>query len=311
MKWNEVSLTTSHDAAEAAANIFFEVGAQGVVIEDPCDIDRYIKEDRWDYYDLPLESYDGEDVVVIKGYLPADAGFSKSMEVFSGKVAWLQECFTGCSPEVSVREMAEEDWASSWKQFYKTAKIGHRVVIQPQWEEYNPGPGEIVVKMDPGAAFGTGTHATTMMCVRLLEKYLVPDQIVFDVGCGSGILSAVAAKLGARFVLARDIDPAAIHAARNNAKLNGIAGNFEAESGFYLDGVPGQADLIVCNIVSSAIIEFSQQAYNKLLPGGFFIVSGIISNRRDEVETKLKSVGFSLLETLVQNEWISIAAQKV
>jgi ribosomal protein L11 methyltransferase len=309
MKWNEVSLTISRDAAEAAANVFFEIGAQGVVIEDPHDIDRYIREDRWDCYDIPLDCLSG-DGVIVKGYLPADDSFAESMEGFRKQVVWLQKCFPACDAEVCIREMAEEDWATSWKQYYKTTKIGRRVIVQPEWEEYNPEPGEIVVKMDPGSAFGTGTHATTIMCVRLLEKYLVPGQMVFDVGCGSGILSAVAVKLGANFVFARDIDPAAIHAARNNAELNCITDSIEVESGYYLNGVQGKANLIVSNIVSDAIIEFSAQAFSKLLPGGRFISSGIIAERMEEVEEELKAAGFSILETITKGEWVAIAAQK-
>jgi len=309
MIWNEVSLTISRDAAEAAANIFFEIGAQGVVIEDPHDIERYIKENRWDYYDIPTDCLEG-DGVIVKGYLPADESFEEAMKEFNQSVAWLRECFPTCQADICIRKMAEEDWASSWKQYYKTSKIGERVIVQPEWEEYLPAPGEVVVKIDPGSAFGTGTHATTIMCVQLLEKYLTPGQIVFDVGCGSGILSIAAAKLGAGFVFARDIDPAAIHATRKNAKVNGIMDSFEAEIGSYLTGVPGKADLIVCNIVSGAIIEFSPQAFSKLLPGGIFIASGIIADRTEEVERELKAAGFSLLETLVRGEWVAMAARK-
>lgn len=309
MKWNEVSLTISRDAAEAAANIFFEVGAQGVIIEDPHDIARYIKEDRWDCYEFSSDCLSG-DSVIVKGYLPADERFSEVMGEFIRQVDWLDECFPACRADICVREMAQEDWASSWKKYYKTAKISNRVVVQPEWEEYLSSPGEIVIKMDPGSAFGTGTHATTIMCVQLLEKYLLPGKIVFDVGCGSGILSVAALKLGAYFVFASDIDPGAIHAALHNARLNDITKDFEVETGNYLTGVPGKADLIVSNIVSDAIIEFSPQAFSKLLPGGIFIASGIIVKRVEEVKKKLEAVGFLLLETVVRGDWVAIAAAK-
>ena len=309
MKWKEIVLTTSHEASEAGANIFFEIGAQGVVIEDPFLVGRYVQEDLWDYHDIPLEEI-SEDVVVIKGYLPADGDLQDRMEVFTRKIKYLQECFDDCRGEISTCEVDEEDWASSWKKYYKTSKIGSRVVVKPEWEEYIPNSGEIVVEMDPGSAFGTGTHASTIMCIRLLEDYLKPGQIVFDVGCGSGILSVAAVKLGAYFVYARDIDPAAVIAARKNGALNGITSGFEVEGGRFLDSFYGKAHLILANIVSDAIIEFSPQAYERLLPGGIFIVSGIISARMSEVREKLEADGFVLLKTEVQDDWVAMAAGK-
>lgn len=310
MNWKEISLTTSQEASEAGANIFFEVGAQGVVIEDSSVLDRYLEEDVWDCYDIPLDSIP-EDVVVIKGYLPADDQFPERMNSFNNKINRLQEFFPGSPVELAVREVADEDWSSSWKQYYKTTKVGRWVVVKPEWEDYNPKPGEIVVAIDPGSAFGTGTHATTIMCIQLLEKYLGKGQIVFDVGCGSGILSVAAAKLGAGIILARDIDAAAVKAARHNAGINGITGCFEAESGNFLDSVPGKAHLIVANIISDAIIALSSQAFQKLLPGGIFIVSGIIADRVGEVREKLRTVGFSELETITRGEWVAIAAKKL
>ncbi len=309
MKWKEVSLKTSPEATDAGANIYFELGAQGVVIEDPNDVERYIREEKWDYYELPLD-LPTDDCVVIKGYLPADDGFEENLKELNRKVTWLKECFSLCSGEVTVKEINDEEWGSSWKKYYKTTKISNRVVVQPEWETYTPNPGELVVKIDPGSAFGTGTHATTVMSVELLEKYLKPGSFVFDVGCGSGILSIVAVLLGAEFVFARDIDPAAIIATDSNGRLNGISSCLESEEGSYLDNVSGKAHLIVCNIVSDAIIEFAPQAYAKLLPGGKFIVSGIVLKRTDEVQARLQEAGFTLLETQMRGEWVAIAAEK-
>lgn len=309
MKWNEIQLTTSHEASEAGANIFFDIGAQGVVIEDPYVVHRYVQEDKWDCFDSALNLI-LEDVVVIKGYLPVDENFSKRMDLFAQKLRLLQECFHDCQADVVTSEIAEENWASSWKQYYKTTRIGKRIVIKPEWEKYDPFPEEIVIEMDPGTAFGTGTHATTIMCLQLLEKFLQPGQIVFDVGCGSGILSVASVKLGADFVFARDIDLAAIKAANHNSKINNVEAKIEVETGYFLNSVQGKAHLIACNIVSDSIIEFSPQAFEKLLPEGNFIVSGIIADRADEVTEKLMSDGFSVLETLTQGEWVAIAAEK-
>jgi len=307
MKWQEVVLTTTNEAAEAAANIFFEVGVQGVVIEDSNGNNRYLEEG--DCRGVSRKAFP-RDMVVIKGYLPVDNRLEQRMQLFYEKVAVLEKYFSGYSADITTDEIAEEDWSSSWKKYYKTKKIGERIVIKPRWEDYNAAPGEIVLDIDPGTAFGTGAHPTTIMCLEMLEKYLQKGQVVFDVGCGSGILSVAAAKLGACSVYARDIDPVAVKVARANSVYNGVENRVEVEVGNFLDGVRGRAHIIVANIVADSIIEFSPQAYEKLLPNGVFITSGIINKKSGEVIGELKESGFQILETYTENGWVTVVAHK-
>ena len=309
MKWQEVVLTTTHDASEAGANIFFEIGADGVVVEDPYVVNRYLEEGRWDCHDIAPELLLG-DVVIIKGYVPVDDTLADKLDAFREKVSELGRYFRDYSGEISTSEVDDEDWASSWKKYFKTNRIGAKLIIKPSWEDYKASPGEIVVEMDPGSSFGTGTHATTVMCLELLEKYLHGGEVVFDVGCGSGVLGVTAAKLGACCVLARDIDPSAVQAARKNASANSVSSCMQVEAGSFLNDVRGRAHLIVANIVADAIIEFCPQAYGRLLPGGMFIASGIIGRRADEVEKELLRTGFIKEKTLLRDDWVTFLSRR-
>jgi ribosomal protein L11 methyltransferase len=309
MKWQEVVLTTTNEAAEAAANIFFDVGFKGVVIEDPNIISRYIEEDKWDCYDIPRDVL-SRDMVVIKGYLPVDNQLSKRMKCFRDKVAGLEKYFEDYSADISIEEIMEEDWSSSWKRYYKATKIGKRLVIKPQWEDYQTEPGEIVIDINPGTAFGTGTHPTTIMCLKFLEKYLKQGQVVFDVGCGSGILSIAAVKLGAKYVYARDIDSVAVKVTRRNSILNGVEDQIVVEAGNFLNEVYTRAHLILSNLIADSIVEFTPQAYEKLFDGGILIASGIINNRAEEVIREMRCSGFTILETCIEGDWVTVIAER-
>ncbi|HBT20314.1 MAG TPA: 50S ribosomal protein L11 methyltransferase [Peptococcaceae bacterium] len=313
MKWQEIKLTTSKEAAEAAANIFFEIGVQGVVIEDEDSFSSYNGsgtlcggDDQLEPQNLLIPS----DFVVIKGYLPVDEHLGKRMNVFYEKIKGLKTYFPDCYRDLEMEEIDEEDWSSSWKKFFKTQKIGKKIVIKPRWEDYEAEKGEIVVEVDPGTAFGTGTHPTTIACLEMIEKYLRKGQIVFDVGCGSGILSIAAAKLGAYFVYARDVDPVAVKVARKNFAYNKVQDLVEAKEGNYLDGIKGRAHMVVANIIADSIIEFSPQAYEKLLFGGIFISSGIINRKSEEVRRRIEQSGFEIMEVRISGEWATIAARK-
>jgi len=314
MKWQEIKLTTSKEAAEAAANIFFEIGVQGVVIEDEdsfnhCGTSGALcggEDDHFETQNLLIPN----DFVVIKGYLPVDENLGERMKIFYNKVEALKDYFSSCIKDLEMEEIDEEDWSSSWKKFFKTHKVGEKIVVKPRWEDYRAENGEVVVEVDPGAAFGTGTHPTTTACLEMIEKYLKKGQIVFDVGCGSGILSIAAAKLGAYFVYARDIDPIAVKTARKNFTYNNVQDLVEAEEGNYLEGIKGRAHLIAANIIADSIIEFSSQAYERLLLGGIFISSGIINKKSGEVKRRLEQCGFKIIETRTSGEWVTIAAEK-
>lgn len=209
---------------------------------------------------------------------------------------------------VFISTVKEEDWANNWRKYYKTTKIGSKVVVKPLWEKYKKKDGEIVLELDPGMAFGTGTHETTRMCINALEKYVKEDSNVFDIGTGSGILSIAASKLGAKSVTAVDIDHTAVDSAKKNIKCNNIK-NVKVLYGNLMDVVKGKADIIVANIIAEVIIILSRSVGNFIKDGGYFITSGIIEERQKGVEDSLKREGFTICDEKKEGEWICIVSK--
>ena len=213
------------------------------------------------------------------------------------------------SPEISIRWVEDEDWANAWKQFFKPVRIG-KVVIKPSWESYSREPDDVVVELDPGMAFGTGTHPTTQLCLSVLQDIISGDEVVFDIGCGSGILSMAAAGLGAAQVQAIDNDPVAVKVARENVSNSGLAGTisvFEANSPAAIGGL---ADVVVANIIPAIIIDMSAPLAAKVRPGGRLIASGIIAEREDDVTAELQSVGLHHVETRADGDWVAIVFRR-
>lgn len=310
LKYIELQVTTTTEASDAVSNILYEEGAAGVMIEDPNDF-KALNTDRrkWDYVEEELVKKLGEDVRV-KGYFSAEEFSDNILKAVGKRVSGLDEFgLDKGNGLISTREVNDEDWANAWKQYYKPSKVGEKVVVKPTWETYSAKPGEVIVELDPGMAFGTGTHETTIMCVKLLEKYVKSGAAVFDVGCGSGILGITAAKLGAKKVVCVDIDEVSCKITRENAELNHVEEKVEVICGNLLDVVVGKADVIIANIIADIIISFSEDAGKFMTEGGIFISSGIIKDRRDEVLAKIREEGFAILEALEMGEWCAIAAK--
>ncbi|MBR6709009.1 MAG: 50S ribosomal protein L11 methyltransferase, partial [Clostridia bacterium] len=204
-----------------------------------------------------------------------------------------------------------EDWAESWKQYYKPIKIGDRLVIVPIWEKYEPAEDELIVFMDPGMAFGTGTHETTRLVIRLLEKYTQPGVKMLDVGCGTAILAICAAKLGAASCAAYDIDPIAVKVARENVKDNNCVGCVTVDQSDLLRSVPKNEKfgLVAANIVADIILRMAPDIGDYMEPGGVLLASGIIDSHADEVETALCARGFTVIDRAVENDWCALALQ--
>ncbi len=211
---------------------------------------------------------------------------------------------------VSYKEMHEEDWANNWKQYYKPVKITDKIVIKPIWEQYEESEKDLVIELDPGMAFGTGTHETTRMCIQALDKYVEPDTTVFDVGCGSGILAIAGAKLGAKHVVGVDLDPVAVDSAKENVGFNNLD-NIEILEGNLLDVVEGKADIVVANIIAEIICILTADVKKALNEGGLFITSGIIHDRVEMVTDKLKECGFEVMEINKDGEWNCIVAKSI
>ena len=218
MEWLEITVRTPAEGVELVSEIFIEMGTGGVVIEDPALILQYERESHPDEWAVPGKAVkDG--LSLVKGYLPFDEGLLNRVEELKKIINQLE---LEPKPEINTYSVAEEDWANAWKKYYKITRVGQRLLIKPSWEEYHPLEGDLVIEMDPGMAFGCGTHATTALCLKLLEKYIRPGTTVYDIGTGSGILAVAAARLGAGRVLAVDIDSVACKAALENAERNNV-----------------------------------------------------------------------------------------
>lgn len=311
MKWNEIKIKTTSEYVESVCNILYDVGVGGVVIEDPKDLIINMKEETsWDYFDIDSLDIDYEGAVV-KGYLPESQDLLDKIKLIKENVYNLSMQNEDSEPnQVTIAEVYEEDWANSWKKYYKPKKIGNKIVVKPSWEDYAPNEDEEVVELDPGMAFGTGTHETTTMCTRLLEKYIKQDSTVYDIGCGSGILSIVAAKLGAQKVVAVDIDEVACKVSKSNAQINSVGDTVEIKNGNLMDVVRGKADIIVANIIADIIKILAKDITNFMKDDSIFIASGIILEKIDEVALALEKNGLEIVSIEKLGEWSAIVSKK-
>ncbi|WP_438311031.1 50S ribosomal protein L11 methyltransferase [Sporosarcina sp. FA9] len=311
MKWSEIAIHTTHEATEAVANILHESGASGVIIEDSDEPDL-IHEDRFgEIYELDKNDFPNEGVIV-KAYLPINSFLIETMTEIEHSIGKLASFGLDVGANsIQTNEVDDEDWATAWKKYYHPVKISGRFTIVPTWEEYEPVESdELIIELDPGMAFGTGTHPTTVMCMQALEKYVQPADIVVDVGTGSGVLSIGAALLGASSVQALDLDYVAVVAAKENVELNKVESIVKVTHGNLLESVHIQPNVIIANILAEVIISFSEDAYTLLPKDGLFIVSGIIGQKRDLVKSDLVSKGFEIIESVLMEDWIAIVARK-
>jgi ribosomal protein L11 methyltransferase len=311
MKWSEISIHTSQEAVEAVSNILHEAGASGVVIEDPEMLMRDWDVTYGEIYQLCPDDYPQEGVIV-KAYLQMNSYLGEAVEEIKQAVNNLVLYDIPIGPgEISLAEVHEEEWATAWKKYYKPVQISERITITPTWEEYErQREDEIIIELDPGMAFGTGTHPTTVLCLQALEKYIHSENEVLDVGCGSGVLSIAAALLGARSILAMDLDEVAVKSTNINAKLNKVSGKITVKQNNLLEGINQKADIIVSNILAEIIVRFVDEAYTLLRTGGYFITSGIIAQKESDVKDALQSAGFVIVETKYLEDWLSIIAKK-
>lgn len=305
-KWIEVKVITSSEALEAVSGVFYTLDVKGVAIEDPRDIlEREQGPLSWDFADINIFEY-GKDAAVIKGYFCEEDNIEEIKSYIEERLSYIKELGIDIGQgKVITNAVYEEDWANNWKKYYKPTKIGEKIVIKPIWEEYKGNKDEIIVEMDPGMAFGTGTHETTKMCIEALEKKVLKDSTVFDIGTGSGILAITAAKLGAKKVVGVDLDPVAVDSAKQNVGFNKLD-NIEIIHGNLMDVVKGEAEIVVANIIAEVIILLSEDVKKFLKPNGVFISSGIIKDRKDDVVNKLTSVGFKIQEVNELGEWVCI-----
>lgn len=307
--WIEVTVLTSSEATEAVAGFLYNCDVEGVSIEDVADVE--FKKKNLGFADFINESVlTIEEGAMVKGYFKDSENFMNTLNYIKESVDKLGEFgFDKGEGIVTYHKVNEDDWANNWKQYYKPTKVGEHIVVKPTWEEYEEKPGEVVVELDPGMAFGIGTHETTRMCIKALEKKVKKDTTVFDIGTGSGILSIAAAKLGAKHVVGVDLDPVAVESAKKNLEFNKV-NNIEILYGDLMEVVEGKADIVVANILADIIMFLSEGVRAFIEDGGYFIASGILNTQRDKVTDKLKALDFKIEEVMEDGEWICIIAKK-
>lgn len=301
-RWVEVKVVTTPEGLEPVADVFWSLGTGGVEIEDPCAFRNAAAagdESLAPGFEVPA-------VPAVKAFFPQDEELEQKIKNLEQALSHL-DLFP--PPRVIVaRVVAEEDWSVAWRAHYKPFKVGKRLVVKPAWEEFTPAADELIIHLEPGMAFGCGTHPTTAMCLCLLEEYVKCGDTVYDVGTGSGILAIAAALLGARRVVAVDVDEVAVRVARANVEANGLRDRVEVIRGNLLDGVGGRADLVLANIVADVIVELVPALVAVLSPGGRFIASGIIRERRDEVCRALRDWKLVVEKVLTEGEWVTLVA---
>lgn len=320
MDWKRVSIMTTEEGLEFICYKLDEIGiTQFEMVEDAASTQRILDEtaEYWDYVDA--ETVLAARQPCVRVYLTQNAVGEEQYAALTEMVSGLKAVPGGLdlgSLEVITENVRDEDWANNWKQFYKPMEIGQRLLVKPSWEELEQETDRIVLEMDPGMVFGTGTHETTQLCLQMLDAHVTPGMKVIDLGCGSGILSVGALLLGADSAVGVDIDPNAVDIAYNNADENGIArerytvlaGNVLDDHGF-VDSLGSGYDIVVANIVAGVIIPLTAIVPRLIKNGGLYITSGIIAERAQEVLDAMEQNGFTVLHTESRKDWHVIVAR--
>ncbi|MGP1489098.1 MAG: 50S ribosomal protein L11 methyltransferase [Peptoanaerobacter stomatis] len=310
MNWNEISVSTTTQATEIISNIFIEIGSKGVMIEDPSDFYYQTKDElAWDYIEKEVFDYGHEDVKII-GYFSQEEDIEQKINDLKERLSKLGDIGVELGTlEISKKIIYQKNWENEWKKYFKTQKISKNIVIKPSWENYEKQADEKIIEIDPGMAFGTGTHETTKMCINAIEKYIKQEDTLIDIGCGSGILSIAGAILGAKKVIAVDLDKLAVKISKENVELNNYQDIIEVRHGNLTDVITEKADIIVANIIADAIVMLSENIKNFMKEEAYFISSGIINEKADYVKENLIKNGFEIIEHNNDKEWNCIVAK--
>ncbi|RKI66477.1 50S ribosomal protein L11 methyltransferase [bacterium 1xD42-67] len=309
IKWLEIAIDTAPDRLDRVCAQLAAAGMDSLVIEDEQDFLTFLEQNRqyWDYVDQELlDRMKG--VTRVKFYVTDDEDGKKQLEQYT----------RGLDQEFTATPLTDNDWAYSWQKYYRPLEIGQRLYVVPQWLRDDPVPsGRVPFYLNPGLTFGTGSHASTQLCLEGVEEHTVPGRDVLDLGCGSGILSIAALCLGASRAAAVDIDPKAVDVAYENAALNGIgrdrytvrAGNVLSDRALAAELAQKRYHLVLANIVADVIIPLAPQVPGLLEEDGIFLCSGIIDTRAHEVETALKKAGLTVLRKREKNGWAALEAR--
>lgn len=307
-KWIQIKVKTPAEHVETVSAVMSMV-SNSLMVEDYSDVERELDGVYGDLIDEELLAKD-RTTACVSVFVSEDKNIAETLDFIRDR---LYSSRLESEYEIELAGVNEEDWADSWKQYYKPIKTGNKIVIVPVWEKYEKKDGEITVLMDPGMAFGTGTHETTRLCAAMLEKYVADESKMLDVGCGSGILAICASKLGAASCFACDIDPVSVRIAKENTEINGV-NNVKCVVSDLLksvEKVENGYDVCAANIVADVIIRLAPDIGEYLAPDAVFIVSGIIVERAEETVAALNKAGFAVVDDVKENGWYCAACKKM
>jgi ribosomal protein L11 methyltransferase len=323
LKWHEITISTTEEAIEMITNFLHELDADGVSVEESGTLNKQRDTSLGQWYERPLNDIP-EGMAEIKGYFLVGSDIEGIKRTVLERTEELRSYDIDPGDVVMTEAIVdEEDWANAWKQYFKPIRVSERLTIKPTWEDYEPAAGERIIELDPGMAFGTGTHPTTALCLRTLDSVVRGGEQVIDVGTGSGILAIGAIRLGAERVLALDLDPVAVSSAAENTRLNNLQDQIQVHLSDLLGVLRGgpeeggaplnvavPVDLVVANILAEIILLFIDDVYEALKPGGTYIASGIYENKETDVERGLEAAGFEIVSREREDKWIAFVARK-
>ena len=304
MNWLEVTVNTHSESVEVVSSILIELGSKGVSIKDPQDYYQ-LTDEQLEWLKVQQKDLYETDTVIVKGYFQPSQWSKDSSNLLHEKLEEIKVYGLQTGPlSIQVKEVGEEDWANAWKQYYFPVRVTRFLTVVPSWIDYEKEQDdELLIELDPGLAFGTGTHPTTQLSLTALEQTIRGNESVLDVGTGSGVLSIASKLLGASKVTAFDIDEMATRVAKENIALNPTIGEIEVFENNLLVGVNQKSDLIVANILAEILLQMPEDAYRNLNDDGSLILSGIIESKANEVKEAYEKVGFTLVERMTMREW--------
>lgn len=317
MKWTKFALETTTQAVDLVSNMLDELGIEGIEIEDKVPITEEEKKEM--FIDILPDLGEDDGKAIVSFYISDDEDKDSILSSVKEGLVELADFVEVGDMEIAVSETEDKDWINNWKQYWKPFRVADDIIIKPTWETLEEkNENDLVIEIDPGTAFGTGSHETTKLCIQGLRKYITDETVLLDVGSGSGILSIIGLKLGAKSALGTDIDPNAIHAMYENAEVNGITvEEFVVKIGNIIDDQTLQEevgmekyDIVVANILADVIIPLSTEIGKHLKKDGLYITSGIINMKRDKVKEAIEKNGFTIIEENEMGEWVSFVAKK-
>ena len=317
MKWNKYTLKTRTEAEDLISSMMQDAGIEGIEVEDKVPLSQRDKEQM--FVDILPDAPEDDGVAYISFYLEPEDDQAQMLERVREGLdeirSWGVDVGEGT---ITASETEDKDWINNWKEFFHQFYVDD-ILIKPSWEEVQPEDRDkLLIQIDPGTAFGTGMHETTQLCIRQLRKYLTPETVLLDVGTGSGILSIISLKLGAKHAVGTDLDPCALEAVKENMEVNGIdpasfemlIGNIISEKEVQDRVGYGCYDIVVANILAEVLVPLTPVILSQLKPGGIYITSGIIDDKEDLVVKTVKDCGLTVLEVTHQGEWVSVTARK-